>query len=75
MQLRESAAHSSFSWEGGHREGLAEGQLLRLRIPQIPIEVVQKSIAEAVQLALVFLLRYSSNAFLQSIYTLDNVNT
>lgn len=47
-----SAAHSPFSWEGGHRQGLAEGRLLRFRIPQIPIEVVLKNITKPVQLAL-----------------------
>lgn len=68
-----SAAHSPFSWEGGHREGLAEGRLLRFRIPQIPIEVVLKNITKPVQLAPVYLLHYTSDAFLQSIYILNDV--
>lgn len=59
----QSAAHSPFSWEGGHQEGLAEGQLLRLGMPQIPIEVTQKNIADPVQLAVVYLLHYTSDAF------------
>lgn len=53
-------AHSQFSWEGGHQERLAEEQLLRLTIPQVPIKAVQKGISQPVQLALAYLLRNAS---------------
>lgn len=56
----QSTAHSQFSWEGGHQERLAEEQLLRLTIPQVPIKAVQKGISQPVQLALAYLLRNAS---------------
>lgn len=56
----QGTAHSQFSWEGGHRERLAEEHLLRLRVPQAPVKAVQNSISQAVPLALAYLLRNAS---------------
>lgn len=50
------------------------GTTSRLGILQIPIEIVQMRVAESVQLALVHL-HYTSDAFLQSIFTLNNIFT